>query len=128
MVGLFTKDLPITLKLVASPGWAARAKPEPALTNLSPLLMRPVTFTGTRPVIATGGWVSFSPAPPFMVYAGLVLMTPNTFSLNSFIDLVISFNPPSSTTVPDSNCSSASNRSATSAYNAVVAVAKTWLK
>ena len=49
-------------------------------------------------------------------------MTPNTESLNSVVDLVISADPPSSTTVPGSYAASAENRSATSAYKAVVEV------
>ena len=63
---LLTKLLPITLNAVASPDRAARAKPAPALTKRSPLLTTPMTLTGTRPVIAIGGWVASAPAPEFI--------------------------------------------------------------
>ena len=43
------------LNAVASPLSAARAIPLPALTNRSFFLTIPLTLTGTRPVIATGG-------------------------------------------------------------------------
>ena len=119
---LSTSARPIVLNAVASPGWADLAKPFPALTNRSPLRITPVHCTGTRPVIATGGCVESDPAPLFIKYAALVLMTPNTESLNSVVDLVISADPPNSTTVPGSYAASAENLSATSAYKAVVEV------
>ena len=102
VVVLLLNARPITLNEFASPGCAARATPSPAEINRSPLFTIPITLTGTRPVMATAGCVSSLPAPPFMVNAGRVEITPNTESLASRWTRVISADPPNSTTVPGS--------------------------